>query len=96
MPEGAAGGDRLTALQEGQSQGGLSTSSEYLYGCARPGVIGRLSRMTTHRMSHRSPKPLADPNRPVERAVTAALVLGVLAGLGWIAGMIYTVAGWSF
>ncbi|MET7736157.1 hypothetical protein ABZT02_33045 [Streptomyces sp. NPDC005402] len=51
--------------------------------------------MTTHRMTHRSPKPLADPNRPVERAVTAALVLGVLAGLGWIAGMIYTVAGWS-
>ncbi|GLP70841.1 MULTISPECIES: hypothetical protein [unclassified Streptomyces] len=52
--------------------------------------------MTTHRMTQRSPKPLADPNRPVERAVTAALVLGVLAGLGWIVGMIYTVAGWSF
>ncbi|MCI3270852.1 hypothetical protein MQP27_06975 [Streptomyces sp. 7R015] len=53
-------------------------------------------RMTTHRTTaRRSPKPLVDPNRPVERAVTAALVLAVLAGLGWIAGMIYTVAGWS-
>ncbi|MFC8517113.1 morphogenic membrane protein MmpA [Streptomyces cylindrosporus] len=52
--------------------------------------------MTTHRTTaRRSPKPLVDPNRPVERAVTAALVLAVLAGLGWIAGMIYTVAGWS-
>ncbi|MFE7857938.1 morphogenic membrane protein MmpA [Streptomyces sp. NPDC101209] len=49
--------------------------------------------MTTHRA--RAPKPLADPNRPVERAVTAALVIAVLAGLGWIGGMIYTVAGWS-
>lgn len=51
--------------------------------------------MTTHRMPrHRSPKPLADPNRPVERAVLAALVLAVLAGLAWICGMIYTVATW--
>jgi hypothetical protein len=57
-------------------------------------VLGRLFRMTTHRMAHRSPKPLADPNRPVERAVTAALVLAALAGLGWIVGMIYTIAGW--
>ncbi|MBY8344364.1 hypothetical protein LXH13_33175 [Streptomyces spinosirectus] len=45
--------------------------------------------------THRAPKPLADPNRPVERAVTATLILAVLAGVGWIAGMIYTVAGWS-
>ncbi|MER5214536.1 hypothetical protein ABT063_29235 [Streptomyces sp. NPDC002838] len=45
--------------------------------------------------THRAPKPLADPDRPVERAVTAALVLAVLAGLGWIGGMIYTVVGWS-
>ncbi|MGW0911143.1 morphogenic membrane protein MmpA [Streptomyces sp. NPDC002784] len=44
--------------------------------------------------SRRSPKPLADPERPVERAVTAVLVLAVLAGLGWICGMIYTVAQW--
>lgn len=39
-------------------------------------------------------KALADPNRPVERAVTAALVLAVPAGLGWIGGMIHTVLGW--
>jgi len=45
--------------------------------------------------THRAPKPLADPNRPVERAVTAALVIDTLAGLGWIVGMIYTIAGWS-
>ena len=44
--------------------------------------------------THRSPKPLADPERPVERAVTAALIVAVLAGVGWIAGMIYTVAQW--
>ncbi|MER5748231.1 hypothetical protein [Streptomyces sp. NPDC002088] len=44
--------------------------------------------------THCSPKPLADPNRPVERAVTAALILAVLAGLAWIGGMIYTVAEW--
>lgn len=51
--------------------------------------------MTSHRMaSHRFPKPLADPNRPVERAVTAALILAALAGLAWICGMIYTVAQW--
>lgn len=61
----------------------------------RVGMIGRLCRMTTHRMPRqRSPKPLADPNRPVERAVMAALVLAVLAGLAWICGMIYTVATW--
>lgn len=52
--------------------------------------------MTTHRMTtRRSPKPLTDPDRPVERAVTAALVLCVLAGVGWIGGMLYTVLGWS-
>lgn len=52
--------------------------------------LGRLNPMTTHR----SPKPLVDPDRPVERAVTAALVVATLAGLGWIIGMIYTIAGW--
>lgn len=53
-------------------------------------------RMTTRRMtSRRDPKPLADPNRPVERVVNLALVLAVLAGVGWIGGMIYTVAGWT-
>ncbi|MET7457290.1 hypothetical protein ABZT03_36595 [Streptomyces sp. NPDC005574] len=44
--------------------------------------------------THRSPKPLADPERPVERAVTAALILAVLAGFAWICGMVYTVAQW--
>ncbi|MFI1168977.1 morphogenic membrane protein MmpA [Streptomyces sp. NPDC020801] len=45
--------------------------------------------------THRSPKPLADPGRPVERALNAALILAALAGLDWIGGMICTVAGWS-
>ncbi|TLS47922.1 hypothetical protein FE633_00030 [Streptomyces montanus] len=53
-------------------------------------MIGRLCRMTTHRAS----KPAANPSQPVERAVMAGLILAVLAGVGWIAGMIYTVMGW--
>lgn len=53
-------------------------------------MIGRLSRMTTHR----SPKPATGATQPVERTVMAALVLSVLAGVGWIGGMIYTVLGW--
>ncbi|ANS69382.1 morphogenic membrane protein MmpA [Streptomyces lincolnensis] len=44
--------------------------------------------------SHRAPRPLADPNRPVERAVNAGLILATLAGLGWIVGMIYTLVQW--
>ncbi|MET9734156.1 hypothetical protein ABZZ79_26950 [Streptomyces sp. NPDC006458] len=44
--------------------------------------------------THRAPKPVASPTQPVERAVTAALVLAALAGLAWIAGMIYTLAVW--
>jgi len=44
--------------------------------------------------THGAHKPLADPNRPVERVVNAALVLAVLAGLGWICGMIYTLVQW--
>ncbi|MFF7104323.1 morphogenic membrane protein MmpA [Streptomyces nigra] len=44
--------------------------------------------------THRAQKPLADPERPVERAVTAALVVGVLAGLGWIVGMVWTLVNW--
>ncbi|MFF4085678.1 morphogenic membrane protein MmpA [Streptomyces nigra] len=44
--------------------------------------------------THRAHKPLADPERPVERAVTAALVVGVLAGLGWIVGMVWTLVTW--
>ncbi|MEU3978940.1 hypothetical protein AB0F77_02335 [Streptomyces sp. NPDC026672] len=38
--------------------------------------------------THRAPKPT--PAQPVERTVLAALVLSVLAAVGWIAGMIYT------
>jgi len=45
--------------------------------------------------SHRAPKPLTDPARPVERAVNAALILAVLAGFGWIVGMIYTLVEWQ-
>lgn len=69
----------------------VSMRTEYEYGCGHGFPADRLCPMTTHR----APKPLADPNRPVERAVTAVLILAVLAGVGWIAGMIYTVAGWS-
>ncbi|MCT9010041.1 hypothetical protein N4G66_35280 [Streptomyces rhizosphaerihabitans] len=54
-------------------------------------MIGKLIRMTTHR----APKPAADPARPVERAVTAALVLAVPVGLAWMGGMIYTVMAWA-
>jgi hypothetical protein len=54
-------------------------------------MTGKLIRMTTHR----APKPAADPARPAERAVTAALVLAVPAGLAWMGGMIYTVMAWA-
>ncbi|MFE9708055.1 morphogenic membrane protein MmpA [Streptomyces sp. NPDC005930] len=37
----------------------------------------------------------AQPGRPADRAVAAGLVLAVIAGLAWIGGMIYTIAGWS-
>ncbi|MFF9277117.1 morphogenic membrane protein MmpA [Streptomyces griseosporeus] len=51
--------------------------------------------MTTHRApARRSAPPLTDPGRPVERAVTAALVLAALAGFAWICGMVYTVVQW--
>ncbi|MGW7047411.1 morphogenic membrane protein MmpA [Streptomyces avermitilis] len=43
--------------------------------------------------THRSPKPMAGPAQPVERAVTAALVLAVIAALAWTVGMIWTVVG---
>ncbi|KUO10155.1 hypothetical protein AQJ58_21140 [Streptomyces sp. DSM 15324] len=55
-----------------------------------PSGGGEAVPMTTHR----APKPLADPDRPVERVVNAALILAVLAGLGWIVGMIYTLVEW--
>lgn len=44
--------------------------------------------------THRAPKPLADPAQRVERAVNAALVAAVLAGVGWICAMIYTLVNW--
>ncbi|MFF1277352.1 morphogenic membrane protein MmpA [Streptomyces marokkonensis] len=44
--------------------------------------------------THRAPEPVAADARPVERAVTVGLALAVLAGLGWIAGMICTPVEW--
>ncbi len=56
-------------------------------------MIGRLGRMTTHR----APKTAAGPaTQPVERAVMAGLVLAVVAGVAWTAGMIYTLIEWPF
>ncbi|GAA3977567.1 hypothetical protein GCM10022384_29240 [Streptomyces marokkonensis] len=50
----------------------------------------------THVTTHRTPDQSAHhPGRPAERAVAAGLVLAVGAGLAWIGGMIYTIAGWS-
>ncbi|QDI67822.1 hypothetical protein CD934_03425 [Streptomyces calvus] len=46
--------------------------------------------MTTHGAT----KSVAADGRPVERAVTVGLTLAVLAGLGWIVGMIYTLVEW--
>ncbi|MDO0924795.1 hypothetical protein QQY24_04945 [Streptomyces sp. TG1A-8] len=46
--------------------------------------------MTTHRAA----KPVTRPDQPAERAVTAALVLAVAAGLAWTGGMLYTLWGW--
>ncbi|MEU9449783.1 hypothetical protein [Streptomyces sp. NPDC048277] len=45
--------------------------------------------------THRAPESVAGPAQPVERAMTAALVLAVLAGSGWVAGMVYTVLQWQ-
>ncbi|MER6846939.1 MULTISPECIES: morphogenic membrane protein MmpA [Streptomyces] len=45
--------------------------------------------------THRTPEPSAQPLRLTERAVTAGLTLAVTAGVAWIGGMIYTIAGWS-
>ena len=45
--------------------------------------------------THRAPKTLSHPAQRVERAVTAALLLAVLAGLAWIAGMVFTVLQWG-
>ncbi|MEU2337979.1 hypothetical protein ABZ770_29615 [Streptomyces sp. NPDC006654] len=45
--------------------------------------------MTTHRES------MAHTARPAERPMTAALVLALVAGLAWTAGMLYTVLQWQ-
>lgn len=46
--------------------------------------------MTTHRAA----RPVAVDGRPVGRTVTVGLALAVLTGVGWIAGMIYTLVAW--
>ncbi|MFF4118185.1 morphogenic membrane protein MmpA [Streptomyces sp. NPDC001714] len=45
--------------------------------------------------THRAPKPVTQPAQSAERAVNAALVLAVVAGFAWIAGMLYTVLEWQ-
>ncbi|MFF4209268.1 morphogenic membrane protein MmpA [Streptomyces sp. NPDC001796] len=45
--------------------------------------------------THRAPKTVSHSAQPVERAVTAALLLAVLAGLAWIVGMVVTVLEWG-
>lgn len=49
--------------------------------------------MTTNRVPETAVGP-GRPAQPAGRAVTAGLVLAVVAGVGWAAGMIYTVMGW--
>ncbi|MEU2554980.1 hypothetical protein ABZ589_25465 [Streptomyces sp. NPDC013313] len=44
--------------------------------------------------THRAPRPLTDPDRPVERAVNAPPALCALAGPGRIRGMIRTSVRW--
>ncbi|MFF8035729.1 MULTISPECIES: morphogenic membrane protein MmpA [unclassified Streptomyces] len=44
--------------------------------------------------TRRAPRSVAADGRPVGRAVTVGLALAVLAGLGWIAGMVCTLAAW--
>lgn len=66
----------------------------------RAHATGRLAVMTTHRASEHSDRPgrTVQPRptgRPVGRSVVAGLVLAVGAGAAWVAGMIYTLAGWS-
>ncbi|MCM3299268.1 morphogenic membrane protein MmpA [Streptomyces pseudogriseolus] len=56
---------------------------------------GRVFDMPTHRTA-RPPRstPVRTPVRLTGRAVTLGLTLAVLAGLGWAAGMIYTLIAW--
>ncbi|MFB9508254.1 morphogenic membrane protein MmpA [Streptomyces aurantiacus] len=53
--------------------------------------------MTTERVPETVVGPVGPvrPAEPAGRAVTAGLVLAVLAGVGWAAGMVYTVMGWQ-
>jgi hypothetical protein len=55
-----------------------------------PARADRVDRMT----ARRAPKPPVRAARPAG-AVTVGLLLAVLAGVGWLAGMIWTIAGWS-
>jgi hypothetical protein len=41
--------------------------------------------------THRTPDPVP---RPVHRAVTAALVIAMSAGVAWTAGMVCTLLDW--
>ncbi|MET8896152.1 hypothetical protein ABZX43_18430 [Streptomyces albogriseolus] len=51
---------------------------------------GKVIGMPTHRTA-----PLRrTPVRPTGRAVTLGLTLAVLAGVGWVAGMICTLITW--
>ncbi|WP_185832108.1 morphogenic membrane protein MmpA [Streptomyces sp. WAC 04229] len=47
--------------------------------------------------TRRTPEYSARPGRPVGRTALAglALALAVVAGLAWVGGMIYTIAGWT-
>ncbi|MFA3873118.1 morphogenic membrane protein MmpA [Streptomyces sp. MMCC 100] len=45
--------------------------------------------------TRRAPTKSGRTGRPVERTVVAGLVLALGAGLAWIGGMIYTIAGWA-
>ncbi|MGW3355104.1 morphogenic membrane protein MmpA [Streptomyces bungoensis] len=45
--------------------------------------------------THRSAKPLTGPAQSVERPVTAALTLAVVAGLAWTGGMVWTLLAWQ-
>ncbi|MFD3582337.1 morphogenic membrane protein MmpA [Streptomyces sp. NPDC001220] len=47
--------------------------------------------MTTQHVS----ESIAASAQPVGRTVTAALVLAVVMGFGWAAGMLYTVIQWQ-
>ncbi|WP_189220497.1 MULTISPECIES: morphogenic membrane protein MmpA [Streptomyces] len=45
--------------------------------------------------TRRAPKSAAGSVRPADRAVTAGMLLAVLAGIAWLVGMVWTVTGWA-